>query len=386
MVTPEGIQVRRGYFVGANGFRDRFWIVEQSKQVGTRQHAAQGLDHLFPAPHAQQPVMNDRNPHVLFPEGHLKCLKRQVATSNTTPRGRFAERLYPLGYPVIVETDDPQMAAVVNTLWGDWPQLVSGEPLKVSIVGKLPDPGPDHGERFRVTPTGFRLNGLASAAYHATFLATPLHLEIQGNQFSEHFLNTALLTALDFSLFTPFHAACVVRNGLGVALCGDSGAGKSTLAYACARRGWTLISDDSVHLLPGVGSIVASFSSTIHLREPARALFSELQRECLTVAPNGKPAFEIQASGHGFRTARTACVERIIFLSRRPGPPQLTALDLNAAEQYFLKYLWQPDLQAHQLRLHEVAADTGATLLEYDRVDEAVDALEGLLKEEGMAA
>jgi hypothetical protein len=312
--------------------------------------------------------------------------QRLVAIPSTTPLCRFAERLYPLGYPVSVETDDPQMAGLVKILWADWPQLVGGDPLRVSINATAPS---GHGsvssaERFRVTPTGFRLD----ASGTATFRASSLHLKIQGDLFSEHFLNTALLTALDFSLFTPLHAACVMYNGCGVLLCGDSGAGKSTLAYACARRGWTLVSDDSLHLLPGLGSQVASFSSTIHLREPARALFSELQQERVSIAPNGKRAIEIQPAQRGFRTARTVCVERAVFLSRRAGPPQVAALDWNLATQYFLKYLWQPQpsLQSHQQRLHALITHAGATLLEYDHVEEAVDTLESLLKEKGLAA
>lgn len=311
-----------------------------------------------------------------------------MAIPAKTPLHRFVERFYPLGYPVSVETGDREIAVLVSTLWGDWPQLVPGDPLRVSIeVAQSKKKTASFGRgsvlRFRATPNGFRLDGPGSAIFDVS----SLHLQIQMQELGcEHFLNTAILTALDFSLFTPLHAACVLHNGSGVLLCGDSGAGKSTLSYACARLGWTLVSDDSLHLLPGLGTTVASFSSTIHLREPARALFSELRQQHLGLAPNGKPAMEIRSIQQGFHTARTACVERAVFLSRRPGPPQLTALDLNVAEQYFLKYLWQPNLQTHQQRLHEIVTHTGAALFEYDRVDEAVDALEGLLRDTGLAA
>jgi hypothetical protein len=177
-----------------------------------------------------------------------------------------------------------------------------------------------------------------------------------------------------------------VKNGIGVVLCGDSGAGKSTLAYACARRGWTLVSDDSLHALPGRGTTVASFSSTIHLRGPVRAIFPELRAEQLGVAPNGKQALTILPSQRGFQTARTATVERIIFLSRRSGLPRLSPYDPEAAARYFFKYLWQPGLAAHQRRLREIVDSTDALLLEYDQIDQALDALEDLLKAEGVAA
>jgi hypothetical protein len=268
-------------------------------------------------------------------------------------------------------------------LWGDWPQLVSGEPLSVTIQRTPPALRGKRRERFQVTAAGFHLDNAASADFdtasrHLLIRAPDLHLE--------HFLSTAILTALDFSLFTPLHAACVVQNGAGIILCGDSGAGKSTLAYACARRGWSLVSDESVHLIPGLGSMVASFSSTIRLREPARALFVELQHERLGIAPNGKTAMEIRSAERGFGTSRTATVQHVLFLSRRPGPPRLTALDLNLAEQYYLKYLWQPDLQIHRQRIKESGILTGAELFEYDDIDEAVGTLEVLMREKGVAA
>jgi hypothetical protein len=285
-----------------------------------------------------------------------------------------------LSYPVAVETDDPRVGPLIQKWWGGWPQLVSGEPLKVAIrKGKIVE----RPAAFRCDPAGFRLDGAASASFDAASFS----LRIQtGSSSPEHFLHTALLAALDFSIFTPLHAACVVRNGAGIVLCGDSGAGKSTLAYACARRGWTLVSDDSLHALPGPGTTVASFSPTIHLRGPVRDIFPELRSEHLGVAPNGKQALTILPAQRGFQTTPTATVERTIFLSRRSGLPRLSAHDPEAAAQYFFKYLWQPGLPAHQRRLREIVSSSDVLLFEFEDIEQAVDTLEDLLKEEGVAA
>jgi hypothetical protein len=305
-----------------------------------------------------------------------------VPSPSTTPAIRSRELLYPLGYPVAVETDDSRVQSLIEKWWGGWPQLVPGEPLKVAIRrGKVEQVAPKM--KFQSSTEGFRLDGAASASFDAASLS--LHIQT-GHPLSEHFLHTALLAALDFSIFTPLHAACVVKSGVGLVLCGDSGAGKSTLAYACARQGWTLVSDDSLHALPGHGTTVASFSSTIHLREPVRALFPELRSEQMGVAPNGKQAITILPTQRGFQTARTASVDRVIFLSRRAGPTRLTPFSLEAAAQYFFKYLWQPDLAGHQRRLREMVNSTGALLLEFEHIEQAVAALEHLLKEEGVAA
>ena len=50
----------------------------------------------------------------------------------------------------------------------------------------------------------------------------------------------------------PLHAASLTINGRTLALLGASGAGKSTLAFALARRGHTLLSDDLSVLTSGV--------------------------------------------------------------------------------------------------------------------------------------
>ena len=303
-----------------------------------------------------------------------------MTSLSTTPALRSRELLYPLGYPVALETGDLRTEALIQKWWGGWPQLVSGEPLKVAIrQGEIVE----RAMAFRSDSAGFCLEGAASAQFDANSLSLQVHTP---RLLSEHFLHTALLAALDFSIFTPLHAACVVRNGLGIVLCGDSGAGKSTLAYACARRGWTLVSDDSLHALPGHGTTIASFSSTIHLRGPVRAMFPELCSEQLGIAPNGKQALTILPAQRRFQTARTATVERTIFLSRRSGSPRFSPYDPEAAARYFFKYLWQPGLPAHHRRLREIINSTEVLLFEFEQLDEAIDALEDLLKKEGVAA
>ena len=46
--------------------------------------------------------------------------------------------------------------------------------------------------------------------------------------------------------FVAIHAACVVKDGVSVALAGPSGAGKSTLAYACLVNGYRLLAEDVI--------------------------------------------------------------------------------------------------------------------------------------------
>jgi hypothetical protein len=177
--------------------------------------------------------------------------------------------------------------------------------------------------------------------------------------------------------FTPLHAACVERNGNAVLLCGESGAGKSCLAYACARRGWTLIADDAVHLAPWPDCLVAGGSRVIRLREVARALFPELEGRPMGVAPNGKPALEIAMETNGFRTARFATPSQVVFLARGSGAARSSPYSADAALGYFLQYMWHRDIAVHARRLRRFLA-RGAHELRFDHPDDGVDALEKL--------
>src|SRR5262249_16248924 len=148
--------------------------------------------------------------------------------------------------------------------------------------------------------------------------------------------------------FTPLHACCVTSNGAGILLCGDSGAGKSTLAYACNRRGWALVSDESTHLAPPPSRVVTGGRTFIRLRADARDLFPELAGLPATVAPNGKPSLDVNAAQLGFRVATSAVVSQCVFLSRRAGPPCIEQFAAEKALAYFLKYLEPRDTVRHE--------------------------------------
>ena len=66
-----------------------------------------------------------------------------------------------------------------------------------------------------------------------------------------------LLTLLRHRDLYPLHAAALARDGQGLLVVADSGGGKSTVALRLARRGWGLVSDDSVLLAPTGEGVVA---------------------------------------------------------------------------------------------------------------------------------
>src|SRR5580658_9847480 len=222
-------------------------------------------------------------------------------------------RLYPLGHPVDIfasrATSSEAVLAAASKSWGALPKLFDEIPMRFEIEthdGLAPRTVP-HFEapagwlRFSAGDHNFAVFELEARTGYMSVGAGALRDDAG---FRHHWLEALVLTALDSVFFTPLHAACVAHDGAGTLLCGDSGAGKSSLAYACARRGWTLVSDDAVHLAPGPESVGVGGSNLIHLREPARALFPELHVLGARTAPNGKQAIEIDSVARGFRTAR----------------------------------------------------------------------------------
>ncbi|HLH42256.1 MAG TPA: hypothetical protein VKV74_04665 [Bryobacteraceae bacterium] len=278
------------------------------------------------------------------------------------------ERFHPLGYPVEIVSGARVVLDIAAKLWGAWPRLFEAAPVQIEV--KIHDgPAPLGPPAFRA-PRG-ELRFCSDARNYAHFEEAGRRGSIaiaqsaaNGPVFGHHFLEALTLSALDAIFFTPLHAACVSRGEVGTLLCGDSGAGKSSLAYGCARRGWTLVSDDAVHLAPGPKRMGVGASRVIRLREPGAAATAE-------------QTIEVDAAAEGLRTRECARIGPCVFLRRRPGPAAWREIDKNAALDYFLKYLFPRDTACARRRLREFL-DRPALELEYERMEDAADALEAL--------
>lgn len=104
------------------------------------------------------------------------------------------------------------------------------------------------------------------------------------------FLRNAFIECLFYAMAThrhctPVHCAGVAKYGKGVLLCGPSGVGKSSLAYACAKAGLHIITDDVAHLCFDSSSqtpVVWGRPWQVRLSPDSTQLFPELK---------GLPAF-----------------------------------------------------------------------------------------------
>jgi hypothetical protein len=182
----------------------------------------------------------------------------------------------------------------------------------------------------------------------------------------------------------PIHAACVERDGTGVLLSGRAGAGKSTLTFACARAGWTYVTDDCTWLLPDSTERIAIGRPRLaRFRPDAPSLFPELEGHIVRARPTGKVSIEVPLSAFPeIRTASRAPVGHIVFLER--GPCSEPRLEPVSSEEAFDRITcdlpsYGPEVNAMHERTVRRLAEVSAFRMQYERLEDAVALLAGLL-------
>ena len=235
----------------------------------------------------------------------------------------FKGLFYPLGFPLELATNSRHVMESAYEAWGAWERAFDSDPLQFRVLVQA------EGEAA-VAPTYLLQAGLLSFVADAhNFAAAGIVGLTAGFLVSEktvadHALFRWLfLEAMAYMLLTQryvvsLHAACVARDGAGILLCGSSGAGKSTLSVACARAGFTFLSDDCTWVLTGVETPVAiGKPHQARLRGDAARHFPELAEFPARVLPNGKLSMEVPTSLlSGVRTAPRAHVGALVFLLR----------------------------------------------------------------------
>ena len=101
-------------------------------------------------------------------------------------------------------------------------------------------------------------------------------------------------------------------------LFGKSGVGKSTLSFACARSGWTYISDDASAVVWGRGRTVTGEPHHFRFRAEAPEIFPELRGLTVGYQLDRKPTIEVYTANLPIRAAQECRVEWIVFVERGP--------------------------------------------------------------------
>jgi hypothetical protein len=269
---------------------------------------------------------------------------------------------YPLGFPLELSTNSADVLEAAEESWGSFTQKFSTPAFQLK-VGVL------EGESTEcpAAPT-FRAqrNLIVGIAGQDNFCVSDI---VQGFSFAwltgavlshrsylrYHFLEAAALSHIANRHTAPIHAACVELDGRGVLLCGESGAGKSTLAFACARAGWTYITDDASFLLNGRNDRqVAGNCHLVRLRPSAAGLFAEVADPPVTQRVGGKPSVELVTSTvPGIKGSVTCNVDHIVFLNRQDAKTQeLTRFSKEDAR----RYMHQSLCGLEELRMSQIAS------------------------------
>jgi hypothetical protein len=201
------------------------------------------------------------------------------------------------------------------------------------------------------------------------------------------FLTAAGLTLIEQQSAASLHCGLVVRNGRGVALMGDSFAGKSTLSYACARSGWTFVSDDGTFLVRNRSDRYAvGDPHAIRLRETARPLFPELQDRLAIARPNGKIGIEVFTRELPIQTAPGCSIDHIVFLNRNePGSARIRRYPKDDALRWCERYVTfgVREVREAQSRCYERLMTAGIWEMQYSDLEDAVMRLEQLVDSGG---
>jgi hypothetical protein len=170
-----------------------------------------------------------------------------------------------------------------------------------------------------------------------------------------------------------------------VLLCGDSGAGKSTLTYACARAGWTYVTDDCSFLLHHEDrNLVTGNCYRARFRPTAAEFFPEVAGRELTPRAGGQPSIELPTTQlRDIVLSQLKEVHYMVFLNRYSGgPPELVPYRKDVARGFLRSYV---SGMGETLLKHSQAIERLLTVdvleLRYTDLDWAVERLRILVRE-----
>ena len=196
------------------------------------------------------------------------------------------------------------------------------------------------------------------------------------------------LEAMAYMLLTQryvvsLHAACVASHGAGILICGKSASGKSTLSFACARAGFTYVSDDCAWLLAGSEDHIAiGKPHQVRFRHDVARHFPELESHLASRRPNGKLSIEVPTNLFpAIQTAVRSPIRCLVFIDRESqGPARVERMPSGDVVESMLADMpsYGPEVNAmHESTIHSLAR-LPAWQLRYRSLDDAIRLLSGI--------
>jgi hypothetical protein len=299
---------------------------------------------------------------------------------------------YPLGFPVQVRTNSVEILALFTELWGMFRKSFKHEPIHVEVYvvdsgSKECPPGTRARHMMPYVTIIADASNYSIANLEQNFTKVVVSTAALANKLylRQHFLYASPLGHIVTRYATPVHAGCVAVDGRGVLLCGDSGAGKSSLSYACARAGWTFVTDDlSLLQNDGEGRRVSGDCTRVRLRPSAAELFPEINGMKIPPRAAGKPSIEMRTAEMSKVTVSTSTeVDFMVFLKRsQEGKTELRPYQKEVARYYMRQSLYGPaDSLVAQHKAIERMLTAEVLELRYSSLDDAIQQLQMLVRE-----
>jgi HPr Serine kinase C-terminal domain len=302
----------------------------------------------------------------------------------------FRKRLFPLGFPLDVSSNSEDVIEAAEEGWSAFVPQFETQPISIQVgvfpanSSEIPPAPTFRAQRnllsFVADRDNFGVTDMASG-FSSIWLTTPA---IKSRSYLRYFfLDCAMFAQIATRYATGVHAACLTLNEIGVLLVGDSGAGKSTLAYACAKAGWTFVTDDGSFLVHGrEDHLVAGNCHQIRFRPSAGSIFPEMQkREITQRCEITKPSIEVSTTNlKGVRVSQTANAHLLIFLNRREGANEpLRPYNRDVAREFLRQGRFAPlDLMPRHYAAIERLLEIEVLELRYRDLDWAIEQLNAL--------
>jgi len=307
------------------------------------------------------------------------------------PELSLKRAFYPFGFPAEVHTNSAKVLGLMEDLWGKFEKQHDTEPIRSYVRVVESDsmecpPEPTYRIMLPLMVCVADVDNYSVVDMERNTARISLSTAALNHPlYAKYFILGSPACCVTTNYTTPVHAGCVALDGRGVLLCGDSGAGKSTLSYACARAGWTYVSDDGSFLLNGgTKRLVTGDCHLVRFRPTAAELFPELKGLEITPRAAGKPSIELSTASMPYiERVQTTRVDFMVFLNRRAGePPELVPYSKDVARQSMRQTPFGP---AESRAVQYTAIDRLLTAevfeLRYTDLDWAIDRLRTLVEE-----
>jgi hypothetical protein len=275
----------------------------------------------------------------------------------------YSQLHFPYGFPIRIRSNSELVMKAAESSWTTYKRRFNRPELDVRcLVAESKSPACTEPPVFRsqknllsIVADGENFASLdLTGAFSFGWVTEATARSIE--YFRQCFLDVMIYPLLEVRDLITLHAACVTRNGRGILLAGNSGVGKSSLSYACARSGWTFVSDDaSAFIRDTEVPEVIGHPHKFRFREPVGQLFPEFHGLHSTLRAYGKPTIEVLTKNlPSLRTSDASRISAIVFLNRAAyvsGSPELIPLDEEQAWKRLAPSVWALQLPAYKERL-----------------------------------